>query len=199
MSGDDSEKNPLFQRLLEDFPEAFTEFYNSYKHNVLKMNIRLLRDIMLAENVTADCFLKLYKDRNQILPTISNMQHLVAFFYKMNKNRCLDVLRQEMKRSPEPEKDFGRERENRRTHGEQQTALYDGTRVLLSLQMADCLAKIPLPTRMIVIQKIVFGYTFIEIAKQLQYATNNQGIKKVERILRQGLAQLTSCLKGKSK
>lgn len=91
--------NDTIQELFLSFQrgekKGFAHFFNAHYRAVHFFAAGLLKDEILAEDIVADCFVKLYEKR----ATIQSAATVKAFLYATVRNACFDALRKEKVRA----------------------------------------------------------------------------------------------------
>ncbi|HOK93776.1 MAG TPA: sigma-70 family RNA polymerase sigma factor [Spirochaetota bacterium] len=83
----------------ENFEIQFEAFYKKYFLSVAKYTFSLCKDLYLAEDITHDVFLRIYKNKN--IPS-GKEEHVKSYMFKAAKNMFIDYHRaQEAERKKE--------------------------------------------------------------------------------------------------
>ena len=75
--------------------EDFERIYNSYSGAVYRMGILYLRDKAAAEDITQDCFLKLFIKRE-----FASEDHIRAWLLTVARNLCINALKKNKRYTP---------------------------------------------------------------------------------------------------
>lgn len=87
----------LVARVVDGDERAFLTLYDRYASRVYGLTLRVLGDVMLAEEVTQDTFLKLWSRARQFNPTRGK---LASWLLTIAHRTALDRLRLEKRRVP---------------------------------------------------------------------------------------------------
>jgi RNA polymerase sigma-70 factor (family 1) len=170
----------LLERLRQGDEQAFIVIYDIYKRKLARALQRLLKSDDLVEEVLQDAFLKLWKQRAQILPN----QSIGAFLYKISENLVYDVFRR-----------AARDRKLRAMLYETSHEAYSHVEEIVienerSLQLNKAISLLP-PQRQRVFRMCrLEGHSYEEVSKELNISksTVNDHLLKANRFLRSYLS-----------
>ena len=132
---------------------SFECFYIKYGQIIFNTAFGYVGKIGLAEDVLNEVMLKILKVANRH----REIENPRSFLYTITKNYCLNLIRENKKYTLSdniyPEDSFNRE--------ESEMMFY------------DYVGTLPERDRMVIILKIVYGYTFKEIAEMLKISDSN--------------------------
>ncbi len=80
----------LIEKVRKGDPAAFARLYEQHRTHVFAYALHLLKNHTLAEDVTQEVFMKLWRDRSNLRPDAENLGPLLSI---MTKHRCLDEFR----------------------------------------------------------------------------------------------------------
>ena len=73
----------------ESHAEAFEVLYQTYKARVFTFLVRMLGDGELADDLTHDVFVKVYR----LLPTLTRDHRILPWLYRISNNQAIDHIR----------------------------------------------------------------------------------------------------------
>ncbi|KIC92005.1 RNA polymerase sigma factor [Flavihumibacter solisilvae] len=152
--------------LLHDFrsgqEKALKAFYNLQYYSLYAYANRLLHDEAAAEDVVAESFVKLWQRRQ----SFADIKSIVAFLYKVTRNRCLTIIRRE-KRSAANHTEFA-------YLSETEIPLEDAEQVRAELIQLALLQTADMPAQMRQVFMLLYqeGLTIPEAAQQLNLSVN---------------------------
>ncbi|MGF6850235.1 RNA polymerase sigma-70 factor (family 1) [Chitinophaga sp. W3I9] len=79
----------LLQRAAEGHEEAFTQLFFLYRHKLYSFLLRLTESPEMTEDVIQDVFLKLWKDRENLV----NIEQFGGYVYRMAQHQALNAFR----------------------------------------------------------------------------------------------------------
>ena len=159
---------------------ALMALYQQYGNLVYSLALRVLRQPLLAEEVTQDVFLKLWRQPDRWDPTLGQFS---SWLLTITRNAAIDRLRREGRQASAPSwEEVGEtEASAREVHGfaAQQAAWVDG-QVLRKL-----LSRLPPEQRQLIELAFYEGYTHSELAELL-----NLPLGTVKTRVRNGMQKL---------
>lgn len=139
-------------RMQQGEQEGLLIVYENYKTYLYSVVYSVIQDRQIAEDLTADCFLHIWKAADQYRPGGTHRAYLAS----IARNLTLDYLRKQHREETiaemlgqGPEKEWNPSAEEE---------------VISVLSVKEMLARIPMPDREILALKIEGGLTFREIA-----------------------------------
>jgi RNA polymerase sigma-70 factor, ECF subfamily len=171
---------------MTDDPERFEELVREHQAMVFSMACRYLRNRALAEEITQDVFLQLYRK----LPSLESQDHVVHWLRWVTAHRLIDHSRHEKRRPQSPLED-----------APEPAAAADpisSADPLLSDILRDLVAALPENARVVMILRYQEDLDPMDIARALDMpiATVKSHLQRSLALLRDKLRDQMSCKKG---
>ena len=148
----------LILRMTQGDKSALKEFYKEYANIIAKTAFVFLKDFHLAEDVVNEILIKVWN----YAPKIKNIKNPNGWVYCVTKNFCLNMLKKK-KAHAMPDSIA-----NTVAHKADGIQIEEAN--IQFKQMISCLNE---KEQQIVILKILVGYTFKEIAKEMKIKQNS--------------------------
>lgn len=148
----------LIFRMMQGDKSALKEFYHEYANVISKTAYVFLKDFHLAEDVVNEILIKVWNNA----PKIKNVKNPNGLVYCITKNFCLNMLKKK-KAHALPDSIAN-------TVAHKTNCIQIEEANIQFKQMISCLNE---KEQQIVILKIMVGYTFKEIAKEMKIKQNS--------------------------
>ncbi|SEM04610.1 RNA polymerase sigma-70 factor, ECF subfamily [bacterium A37T11] len=174
---DTPDEKDTLHRLREGDYAAFNLIYDTYKRQLAKNLLRLLKDNDMADEALQDLFMKLWENREKIDPE----QPIKAYLFRIAENLVYDRFRK-ASRDKEMRKHFLNTATELYSHIEEK--LFDAENRTLLYKAID---QLPPKRREVVILCKIDGLSYEEAAQQLGVSVNaiNDHIKKANAFFKQ--------------
>ncbi len=186
----ETEKQSIFRKLKQGDVSAFVVFYEAHKQDKYRSDYRILRKTGSAEDAVADSFVNFWRKRNHILKKVKNYGELWAFIRKINRNRCLEILRKEKRivLCDDPEDLVNSE-------DAEGIAAMDSFGIYEKIVIRRCIEDLnPFPDRAAIICRYYWEMTYQEIAIHFNYGDTNTAARKAWGVVEQAKKSLLDML-----
>lgn len=146
--------------------------YDQYADDIYRFVLVHVRDVQVAEDLTADTFLKAWKNIHRF-----DFKHSRAWLYKIAQNTMTDYWR---RRKPLPLDETVEIADDKPDHSETMDTMFDKARV------HKALASLPQETKSVIILRFMHGYSVRQTAEALSLTEANvrviqyRGLKKMK-------------------
>lgn len=171
---EEQKKQGIFRKLKQGDVSAFVAFYEAHKQDKYRSDYRILRKTGSAEDAVADSFVNFWRKRDDILKKVKNYGELWAFIRKVNRNRCLEILRKEKRivLCDDPE-DLVDPEDSDGPTAPDSFGSYE------QIVIRRCIEDLnPFPDRAAIICRYYWEMTYQEIANHFNYGDTNASARK---------------------